>query len=289
MINEETDQINELKMEKEKMLEKIKEYKNLEELNKEQIKALKEHIKEIEKKKNNKSINEYDVNDDAIEEYNNMRILFENEREKTKDLENKIHYKDEQIEGLKLVINKFADEREKILFKETKKNSNNQNVRYNNYDKDDDLIINNNNENLVDDLKEAKLLINKLMEEKKILEEENKKLKDNNKLIRSEYKSEGGIEIAKDVDEEEEYTIKKMVITSKLRNQSEDIKIDYPGLSNLKQKYEELEEKFRNLEEAVINLLNNLKSTSEIKPMIIDVCKALEIGDDMIKQIIKED
>ena len=67
------------------------------------------------------------------------------------------------------------------------------------------------------------------------------------------------------------------------------IKIDYPGLSNMKQKYEELEKKFRNLEQAVINLLNNIKCNNKIKSMVIDVCKALEISDDMTKEIIKEE
>ena len=80
-----------------------------------------------------------------------------------------------------------------------------------------------------------------------------------------------------------------MVNGAKKRNQSEDIKIDYPGLSNMKQKYEELEKKFRNLEQAVINLLNNIKCNNKIKSMVIDVCKALEISDDMTKEIIKEE
>ena len=34
-----------------------------------------------------------------------------------------------------------------------------------------------------------------------------------------------------------------MINATKKRNQSEDIKIDYPGLSNMKQKYDELEQK----------------------------------------------
>ena len=55
----------------------------------------------------------------------------------------------------------------------------------------------------------------------------------------------------------------------------------------MKQKYEELEKKFRNLEQAVINLLNNIKCNNKIKSMVIDVCKALEISDDMTKEIIK--
>ena len=73
------------------------------------------------------------------------------------------------------------------------------------------------------------------------------------------------------------------------RNHSDDINIDYPGLNNLKQKYDELEERFRHLEEVVINLLNNIKCTDDIKPMIIDVCKALDIGDEITKQMVEED
>ena len=298
LINEEIKQINDLKLEKDKMLEKIKEYKDNQELNIQQIKALKEHIKEIKKKLDNSSLNDkYEGSEDVIEEYNKMRILYENELNKNKELEKKIHYKDEQMEGLKLVINKFADEREKILFKEKKKNSNNSNVnnRYNNYESDENNInnnniINDNDKDVKNQLKEAKLIINKLLEEKKVLEAENKNIKENNKLLRSDYKSEGGMDrdIERD-DFEEEYTMKKMVKAAKIKNQSEDIKIDYPGLSNIRQKYDELEERFRNLEEAVINLLNNLKCTSEIKPMILEVCNALEISDDMVKQIIKEE
>ena len=47
--------------------------------------------------------------------------------------------------------------------------------------------------------------------------------------------------------------------------------------------------KFRNLEQAVINLLNNKKCNNKIKSMVIDACKALEISDDMAKEIIKEE
>ena len=274
----------------------MKEYKNNEELNLQQIKALKEHIKEIKKQLDNNSLNEKDaVNDDAIEEYNKMRILYEEELNKNKELENKIHYQDEQIEGLKIVVNKFADEREKIIFNEKKGNSSNKNInlninnRYNvENDENNDNNINDYDKDIKTELKEAKLVINKLNEDKRILEEENKKMKENNKLLRSDYKSEGRIEFEKD-DFEEEYTMKKMVNETKKKNQSDDIKIDYPGLSNIKQKYDELEENFRKLEEAVINLLNNLKCSSDIKIMILDVCNALEIGDDMIKQIIKEE
>ena len=294
IINDESKQINEYKLEKEKMLQIIMEYKNIKELNNQQIKALKEHIKELEKKLNNnisKNENEiYEGNDDAIEEYNKIRILYDEQVNKNKELENKIHYKDEQIEGLKIVVNKFADE--KISFNEKKKsshNSNSINLRYNNdYDKDDEKSFIN-DKDTQNKLKEAKIIINKLIEEKTALETQIKSLKDNNKLLHSEYKSEGGIEISREGNEEEEYTMKKMVKGAKKRNQSEDIKIDYPGLSDMKQKYEELEKKFRNLEQAVINLLNNIKCNSEIKSMIIDVCKALEISDDMVKEIIKEE
>ena len=108
----------------------------------------------------------------------------------------------------------------------------------------------------------------------KTLEEENiniKKQKDENKMMDSEYKSEG----------EEEYTMKKMVKASKKRNQSEDIKIDYPGLSNMKQQYEELEQ-------CLFELLTKLKCNEEIRPVILNLCNILQLGDDMIKQILNE-
>ena len=94
--------------------------------------------------------------------------------------------------------------------------------------------------------------------EEEVLKEEknnilNQKEKEENKLMDSGYKSEG----------EEEYTMKKMINATKKRNQSEDIKIDYPGLSNMKQKYDELEQKYRKLEEIIFDLLSKLKCTGE--------------------------
>ena len=58
---------------------------------------------------------------------------------KNKELLDKIHYQDEQIEGLKIVINKFADEREKILFKEKKNSSNNNIIR--NFSSEDEIVF----------------------------------------------------------------------------------------------------------------------------------------------------
>ena len=239
-------ELNEIKknqtQEKEKLIQKIKEYKETSESNMQQIKILKKQIKE---KEGNNTNNEL---------YN-----------KIKELENNIFYKNEQIEGLKIVLNKLTKEREELIM-----NQKNNNAKISNND--------------LNGLKEAKTLIKELTEKIKKLEEENNdimksKEKEENKLMDSEYKSEGG---------EEEYTIKKMIKATKKRNQSEDIKIDYPGLSNMKQKYEELEEKYRKLEECLYDLLTKLKCTEEIKPVIIDICKILQIGDDMIKQIINE-
>ena len=164
MISEESKQLNELKIEKEKMLEKIKEYKDNEELNLEQIKALKEHIKEMEKMPNN-NLKSNNVSGDLVNEYNKLKTLYENEVNINKDLLSKIHYKDEQMEGLKLVVNKFAEEREQLIFKDKKKSSTNNisnNNKLNNYDRDDSSsndikLFNNNNSDLMNKLKEAKI------------------------------------------------------------------------------------------------------------------------------------
>ena len=159
-------------------------------------------------------------------------------------MKKKIKYQNEQIEGYKLVINKFTEEKEKFLFNEEKKPKN----------------------DIINKLKEAKLYIIKL-------EEENKNLREN-KLMNSGYKSEGG---------EEEYSIKQMVKESKKRNQSDDIKIDYPGLSNIKEKYEDIKGKFNNLQKAVVKLIKNLNfNDHDIKPMIDDVYNALNKKDDII-------
>ena len=216
----------------------------------EQIKLLKEQIKELEGKNNNELIN------------------------KIKELEKKLFDKNEQIDGMKVVINKLTDEREKIIMSQNqRKNSTNNNIKITN-----DMISS--DKTLKQELKEAKIIINELSKKIKTLEEENiniKKQKDENKMMDSEYKSEG---------EEEEYTIKKMVNATKKRNQSEDIKIDYPGLSDMKQKYDELEQKFRKLEQNILNLLSKFKCNEEIKPIVVDICNTLELGDDMIEQIL---
>ena len=223
-------------IEKEKLIQKIKEYKETSESNMQQIKVLKNQIKEMEGKNDNELLN------------------------KIKELENKLKYKNEQIEGFGIVINKLTNEREKIIM-EQKKNNNNSKIS-----KGD----------LENELKEAKIIINNLKEKIKILEEENKNIIKQKED--SEYKSEG----------EEEYTMKKMVNATKKRNQSEDIKIDYPGLSNMKQRYDELDQKYRTLEENIIDLLSSFKCNEENKNAVINICNTLELGDDMIKQIINE-
>ena len=228
--------IKEQNIEKEKLIQKIKEYKETSESNMQQIKVLKDQIKEMEGKNNNELLN------------------------KIRELQNNLQYKNEQIEGFQIVINKLTNEREQIIM-EQKKNNNNIKIS-----KDDSEL----------ELKEAKLIINNLSEKIKALEEENKNMIKQKED--SEYKSEG----------EEEYTMKKMVNATKKRNQSEDIKIDYPGLSNMKQRYDELDEKYRKLEENIIDLLSSFKCNEENKKVVINICNTLELGDDMIKQILNE-
>ena len=214
-----------------------------------QIKLIKEQIKERKGKNDNDLIN------------------------KNRELEKKLYDRNEQIDGMKVIINKLTDEREKIIMNQNqRKNSSNNNIKITN-----DMVSN--DKELKKELKDAKIIINDLSEKIKKLEEENnniKQQKEENKMMDSEYKSEG----------EEEYTMKKMVNAIKKRNQSEDIKIDYPGLNDVKQKYDELEPKFRKLEENILSLLSKFKCNEEIKPEVIDICNTLELGDDMVKQIL---
>ena len=115
--------ITELKIEKDKLIMKLKDYKNNEELNLSQIKILKEHIKEMErqqnidsdsnvfKKKNSKKELQKKINDLEIEN-KNISMQLDMEINYNGKLKNEVKAKTEQIAGLNTVIKKLMEEKE---------------------------------------------------------------------------------------------------------------------------------------------------------------------------------
>ena len=123
------------------LIKKIKEYKETSESNMEQIKMLKQQIKEKEGKNDNELIN------------------------KNRELEKKILDKIEQIEGLRIALNKLTDEREEFIMKQ----SNKKNTLSKKSSKDNNELISNDTE-LKMELKESKIIIKNLTEKIKKLE-----------------------------------------------------------------------------------------------------------------------
>ena len=74
---------------------------------------------------------------------------------------------------------------------------------------------------------------------------------------------------------EEEFDLRKMATGARDKNRSEDIKIDYPGLQNYKEKLNELQFKFNNLKEQIKILLSKIKCTNIIKPTFVQICQLL--------------
>jgi len=150
-IKDENILIDELKTEKEKLISKLKEYKNIEELNLSQIKILKEHIRDMErlqnidldlnmngknykKKELQKKINELEINN------TNIKKQLEIELNYNVKLKNEVKTKEEQIEGLNIVIKKLMNEKESYSFNKSNsqiKSITNPNLKYMNRTKTD--------------------------------------------------------------------------------------------------------------------------------------------------------
>ena len=122
--------IDELKSEKNKYIQKIKEYKDIDNLNLTQIKILKSQIKEMERQQNNeiennknkkeitkkeykKRINELQIENLNIKKQLNIELDYNNK------LKNEVKFKTGQTERLNREINKLKEEKESNKFKES--------------------------------------------------------------------------------------------------------------------------------------------------------------------------
>ena len=68
-------------------------------------------------------------------------------------------------------------------------------------------------------------------------------------------------------DEEEEFDVNYLANTAKRKNNSEDMKIDYPGLNNINEKYEELKKKIIEIKETFNYIISKIQvNEPDIKP-----------------------
>jgi hypothetical protein len=119
--------INELKTERDKLMHNLKDYKDIEELNLSQIKILKEHIKSLEKQRNDvidpntnkrhikkkelkKKINELEI------EKTSLKMQLEIELNYNIQLQKEVNIKTEQIDLLNKEINKLKAEKEYNIY-----------------------------------------------------------------------------------------------------------------------------------------------------------------------------
>ena len=131
-IKDDDKYINILKSDKDKLINKLKEHKNMEDSYKLQLDSLKIQIKEMMRQQkedsepNNKS---YDIkkelkkhNNDLICENLNLKNQLDYELNYNKELREEIKNKDIQIDGFKLFINKLMKEKEDLSLNKELKN-----------------------------------------------------------------------------------------------------------------------------------------------------------------------
>ena len=122
------------------------------------------------------------------------------------------------------------------------------------------------------------MIINKLIKDKeKILNEQlNKSNNDLYKLKTQLNEANNNIKLLNE----------KIEFLKKSKNMLEDINIDYPQIIDIKERYNKLEEKYKNVEKKIINLLNNIKCSNDIENIIVELCEDLKLDDGLTKKII---
>ena len=117
------------------------------------------------------------------------------------------------------------------------------------------------NENLKKQLEELKKQIE--------LKKENENPKTRNRVLAHSVNS--------DDSEEEEYDVNYLANTAKKKNNSEDMKIDFPGLSDVNEKYEELKNKMIEIKEIFKDIKSKVETNNpELKIKMHRVFDLLE-------------
>ena len=231
------------------------------------------------------------------------------------DGEDKINKQNQEIEGLKQLIQKLQKEREKgdseiSNIKRENEKMKNQIIRlsetlpneYNELQKQYQALeikykllkknnpnINTPNKSKTEDKQEEKLS-QEVADLKKEIEQLKKK---NNELIAQledkEIKKnfyDNRSEDANKSNYEEEFDLRKMAKGARDKNRSQDINIDYPGIQTYKEKIRELEFYYNSLETLVKKLLLTIQCTPKNKTYVTELCRMVGFDLEMTNKIV---
>ena len=259
--------LSNMEFENEKLQKEIKDLKNLDNnniLDNNNNKKIGSNIAKID---DNIKINEntLKIKELTLENEKYKKSLLSTKEDITK-LESDINKKNEELEGLKIVIFKLQSQLEKtddkIRLNKKQENSNN-NINQNEQNKSSEMIKDGNT-TMINNLKKQ---LNDAEKKISILQKNNKELQF--KLEEKEVEKELSGFRTEDVNYsnyEEEFDIKKMANGAREKNRSEDINIDYPGIQDIKEKYKDLLQTMNMLQEQVKILICNITSYMGIDP-----------------------
>ena len=316
--------------------EQLKEQKNLNNNLNDELTKIKNDNELLKNKviSSEKKISLLKVNSDMNEEQSNsieqlkgeiQSLKFENEKLNYQynqlkenlgiDGEDKFNKQNQEIEGLKQLIQKLQKEREKgdseiSNIKRENEKMKNQIIRlsetlpneYNELQKQYQALeikykllkknnpnINTPNKSKTEDKQEEKLS-QEVADLKKEIEQLKKK---NNELIAQledkEIKKnfyDNRSEDANKSNYEEEFDLRKMAKGARDKNRSQDINIDYPGIQTYKEKIRELEFYYNSLETLVKKLLLTLQCTPKNKTYVTELCRMVGFDLEMTNKIV---
>ena len=316
--------------------EQLKEQKNLNNNLNDELTKIKNDNELLKNKviSSEKKISLLKVNSDMNEEQSNsieqlkgeiQSLKFENEKLNYQynqlkenlgiDGEDKFNKQNQEIEGLKQLIQKLQKEREKgdseiSNIKRENEKMKNQIIRlsetlpneYNELQKQYQALEikykllkkNNPNINTPNKSKTEDKQVEKLSQEVTDLKKEIEQLKKkNNELIAQledkEIKKnfyDNRSEDANKSNYEEEFDLRKMAKGARDKNRSQDINIDYPGIQTYKEKIRELEFYYNSLETLVKKLLLTLQCTPKNKTYVTELCRMVGFDLEMTNKIV---
>ena len=316
--------------------EQLKEQKNLNNNLNDELTKIKNDNELLKNKviSSEKKISLLKVNSDMNEEQSNsieqlkgeiQSLKFENEKLNYQynqlkenlgiDGEDKFNKQNQEIEGLKQLIQKLQKEREKgdseiSNIKRENEKMKNQIIRlsetlpneYNELQKQYQALeikykllkknnpnINTPNKSKTEDKQEEKLS-QEVADLKKEIEQLKKK---NNELIAQledkEIKKnfyDNRSEDANKSNYEEEFDLRKMAKGARDKNRSQDINIDYPGIQTYKEKIRELEFYYNSLETLIKKLLLTIQCTPKNKTYVTELCRMVGFDLEMTNKIV---
>ena len=230
---------------------------------------------EISSLKGDNNISSLKTKNSELEE--NIVIL----NKKIKNLELEISKKNEQIEGMHDFIAKLQSKIENNDFNIQKRNS--KKISKSEYE-----INNNSSTDISEKWKNLLDLLNKANQDIATLQKKNKELQF--KLEDKELEEELSGFRTEEVNfsnYEEEFDLRKIINGAKIKNKSEDIYIDYPGIQSVKNKYKTLQIRMGLLEDQIKILLSNINcNNNKIKPQVNQICQLMRIPAKNIQLII---